>query len=88
MSGAYKVFIKEKNINGCGDYADTAAGFERKLTREEVDTFSELLATVKKEAAEQDKCLDTDDMVQEALNRFAATAKGEVIPVADAYISF
>lgn len=84
----FKVFIREENINGCGDFADTAAGFERKLSKEEVDTFSGLLTAIKKEAAKQDECLDTDEMVQEALDRFVSTAKGEIIPVADAYITF
>ncbi|MBQ3009765.1 MAG: hypothetical protein IJA20_02940 [Methanocorpusculum sp.] len=84
----YRIFITEENINGCGDYANTAAEFNRKLSKEEGDAFSALLTAIKKEANEKDECLDTDDMLQEALNRFEATAKGKIIPVADAYISF
>lgn len=88
MEPEFKMLITEENINGCGDYAQTAVSFDKKLESDEIDAFSVLLHEVKREAAEKDECLDTDDMVQEALNRFETTASGEITSLADAFTSF
>ena len=88
MRNKYRIFLKEENINGCGDYADTAVDFDRKLAPEEVEVFQILLRRISKEAGEQDLCLDTDEMVQQALDEFQSSASGRIVPVADAFITF
>lgn len=88
MESKFKLLITEENVDGCGDYAQTAVSFDRKLESDEIDAFSVLLHEIKREAAKKDECLDTDDMVQEALNRFEATASGEITSLADAFTSF
>lgn len=84
----HQIFITEKNVNGCGDYANTMAEFDRALSPGEISLFQKLLADIKGQAAIKDECLDTDDMVQAALEQFRDIATGYLVPIADYFIEF
>ena len=84
----FRVLITEENVDGCRGYAQVMVLFNRSLTDEEQAVFQCLLLKTKREAAEADDCLDTEDIVNAALHRFQKTASGSVCRLADAFLTF
>lgn len=87
----YIYTIVEENIDGCGDYATEYVTSEYPLTQAEQQLLKECLDTVKQEAIKNDKCMDTSDMVSDAINRFKEKTGKTLIQDCDAiqgYITF
>lgn len=64
------VNISEKNIDGCGSDASVLVQFTLPADQAEecfLSTLKAKLTEIKKQATENDECLDTDDMVTLAI---------------------
>ncbi len=64
----YYYKIIERNVDGCGSDADEYVGMSTILSQQEVELLQSCLQQAKQNA--QDDCLDTGDMINDALEMF------------------
>lgn len=73
------VNITELNIDGCGTDASALVWInlpaDGRTADEVLSALKEKLKQVKKDAADRDECLDTDEMIDTALTALGLTAK-------------
>lgn len=80
------IHIHEKNVDGCGGYADVFVQVGTTVTDKALKKLDEKLEEIKRTAFKNGDCLDTDDMVADAMN--AVYGEGHWQVVCPHYVEF
>ena len=62
-------WLQPWEVQGCGTDVTVPILMDHSVTHEEAEALQEALEQVKAESIANDECMDTDDIIQEALKR-------------------